>query len=167
MQRTNLLMGCALLLFSAFALLWLIPNYTIPAFSKLDIPPAFMPYFACTVIAILSLSLAIRSYLAGRRNQQVDESNNSEFHGEVTGFRRDELINFLIWSAFSILAVVGLDFIGFHVTAALMLAAAMFYTGCRNFFLIGAVSVISPILLSLIVWQAFTVRLPPGQFSPF
>ncbi len=153
-------MGCALFSLALFGLLWLIPNNTSPAQSELDIAPGLIPALASLVILVLGLFLAIHSYLAQRKGHESDEMDHDEFQGEVTGLGWRELTNLLLWTAFSVAGILGFKYVGFHVTAGLMLAGAMVYAGCRRIVTVAITAVVSPLVISQIVWHAFTIRLP-------
>ena len=160
MQKTNIYAACILLCLSLFSFFWLIPNFTKPAQSALDIPASFMPKVACALIIILTISMLLRAYVSWKKGLSHDENDNDELRGEITGIGKQEAINIAIWSGFSIVALLGLNFLGFYITVPVLLAAAMLYTGCRKPLLIGIVSLLAPILVGQLVWHAFTISMP-------
>ena len=160
MQRSDIVIGCALLALAAFALLWLIPAYTVPVTSPIDIQASFIPALSCWVVLVLAAALVLRGALALRRGGEAAADDGEEFRGEVTGLGRREAGNLLIWALFSLAALFGLRHLGFLVTAPLLLAAALYYAGCRDRILIAGLSLLSPVVISQIVWHAFTVSLP-------
>lgn len=160
MQKTNFYSACILLIIAITGLLWVIPAYTKPVQSQLDIAPSFMPSLACGVIGLLALSLAIQSLIGWKKNNDQSEAYHEEFSDEATGIGKQQAKNILLWTLFSLAAMWGLSYVGFYITAPVILCCAMIYASCRNPLVIGVVSITAPLLIGQIVWYAFSLSMP-------
>ena len=157
MRVTNLVAGAVLGIGSAVALFWLIPNYTVPAQSALDLAPSFMPSVAMWVCLLLA-GLLIKSGLPFGRHDQIH--SDEEFGDEATGLGIRTLANFGLWVATSVVVMVLLQTLGFIVAGVSFLVAAMLYTRLQNYWLLALIAVGMPVALYWIVWFAFTIELP-------
>lgn len=132
---------------AAYALIRLIPENTQPAMSEHDVAPGFFPSLAAFTVLALSLGLLAHRVLRRPKNPTM-------LSGRVV------LVEAAIWSGLSAAVIAGLSWLGFLPTAITLIALGMLAAGCRNWILLGAVSVLFPLIVSFGAWSLFTVELP-------
>jgi len=129
------------------ALVWLIPNYIVAGAGEYDIGPTFFPKLTAWVVLTLSLSLvAIKIF--GHKVSTVGRSGKST------------VFEIIVWSVISALVLIGINKIGFLITASLLIVFGAIVSGNRVWWLIAALAVIFPLLVNQLVWVVFTVDLP-------
>jgi len=157
MQATNLVAGVVLGIGAAGALFWLIPNYTAPPQSPLDLAPGFMPSVAMWVCLLLA-ALLIKSGLPFGRHDQVHA--DEEFGDEASGVGIATIANFGLWVATAVVLMLLMQTLGFLVAAISFLVAAMVYMRLQVYWLLATIAVGIPVALYWIIWFAFTIELP-------
>lgn len=141
------MVGVVLAASAAYALIWLIPENTQPAMSEHDAAPGLFPSLAVAVVLVLSLALVVHRTV--RRPENRAMLSGSVVLGETA-----------IWCALAIAVVAGLSWVGFLPTAIALIAIGMLAAGCRNWILLGAISVLFPLIVNFGAWNLFTVELP-------
>ncbi|MDP6345642.1 MAG: tripartite tricarboxylate transporter TctB family protein [Alphaproteobacteria bacterium] len=157
MRATDLMAGIVLGLAALLALIWLIPNYTAPAQSELDLAPGLIPSVAMWICLLLALLLVRKGLPFGRQGAAHEDE---EFGAEASGIGRHEAVNVGLWALTAIVTMTLLHIAGFIVAGAVMLAAVMFYARQRNYWILVAIAAAMPIALYWLVWFAFTIELP-------
>ena len=157
MRTTNFGSGIVVAALSLVALVWLIPNHTKPAQMATDLPPAFMPSVAVTTCLVLAVLLTV---LNRPRGAVGDEAAHEEFGEEASGMGRAEFVNLALWLGLAALIMTLLQYAGFFVAGAVLLALAMLYVGLRRPVVLVPLVLGVPAALYWIVWFAFTVELP-------
>ena len=147
MAAIDSMVAVVLVAAAAFALLWLIPEHTQPAMSEHDAAPGFFPGVAAATVGVLSLVLLAHRAL---RQPKIPAMLSGRVVAAETA----------IWIGLSAAVVAGLAWLGFLPTAAALVAIGMFAAGCRNWILLGAVSALFPVIVSIGAWHVFTVELP-------
>ena len=141
-------------IFLATISIWLlivtIPKNIGQAAGKNDISPSLFPTLAAWFLLGLSLSL-IAVHLAKLRVQGGGDS------GRNSGWIVTE---FVIWMLTATLLYFGLQTIGFLVVAAFTIALGALTAGYRNYWMIGGLAVVIPLIISQIAWLVFQVQLP-------
>jgi len=141
-------------IFLATISIWLlivtIPKNIGQAAGKNDISPSLFPTLAAWFLLGLSLSL-IAVHVAKLRVQGANGS------GRNSGWIVTE---FVIWMLTATLLYFGLQTIGFLVVAAFTIALGALTAGYRNYWMIGGLAVVIPLIISQIAWLVFQVQLP-------
>ena len=89
MQQTHIWSSVIISLIMLVFLLYLIPNYTSPPDSNLDLSPSFIPSLAVAVALFLSILLGVTAYLT----KNNDEDLHEEFGVEASGIAWLEIKN--------------------------------------------------------------------------
>ena len=137
-------------------LVLIIPHYTYPPDSELDLAPSFIPSLAVVVTLLLAVLLGIMGLLS----HKTDDDLHEEFGEEASGVGLQEFKNFGLWILVSIGAWFGTKFIGFEPTMAMLLAAGLYFAGLRNYRLMVVIAITIPIVLSEGAWYVFVSELP-------
>jgi len=140
-----------------FCIFWLVPNNTVPATSEFDVSPGFVPYIALGTILLYSVILLVHAL---RQPTKEGDESDDEFGAEATGVDARVLANLLILTVVSMLAWLGIKYIGFEPAMTVMIAAIMYYVGVRNWLTIGLTAVFAPIVLSMCAWYFFSTQMP-------
>lgn len=146
-DRADIVTGLLLALLAGSALLWLIPYHTEAPVSRYDIAPGFFPSLAAWAVLVLSVGLIGQRLLRFRHAAGLTGGGNI-------------VIEIVIWSITALLIGLGLNTIGFLITATVLIAAGMYFAGYRNGWLIAAIAMLFPLLIDQAAWQVFTVGLP-------
>jgi len=149
---SGVVIGAIMLVF----LLWIIPNYTYPPDSELDLAPSFIPSLAVTVTLLLSILLVVTALLTKKR----DDGGHEEFGDETTGMGWQEFKNLGLWILVSMGAWFGTVHVGFEPAMTVFLAIGLFYAGLRKYWLLAIIAIATPIILSQFAWHIFTSELP-------
>ena len=149
---SGVIIGSVMLVF----LFWIIPNFTSPPDSKLDLAPSFIPSLAVAVTLFLAILLAIMAFFSSSKNDALHE----EFGEEASGIGLDEFKNLGLWILVSIGAWFGTVHVGFEPAMTVCLALGMFFAGNRNYWLTALIAITTPIILSQLAWYIFTTELP-------
>ena len=134
----------------------IIPHYTYPPDSALDLAPSFIPSLAVVVTLLLAVLLGIMGLLS----RKTDDDLHEEFGEEASGVGLQEFKNLGLWILVSICAWFGTKFIGFEPTMAMLLAAGLYFAGLRNYNLMVVIALTIPIVLSEGAWYVFVSELP-------
>lgn len=145
---TDIVAGAVLTALAAAALLWIVPAHTETGVSGYDVSPAFFPRLGAGVVLALALVLVAT---AARRHLAKDRDGASG---------RRVLVDVLIWSAAAAGTVVGLQYIGFIATSAIVIAGWMLLAGQRRWLTIAAAALLFPFAVDQAAWFFFTVDLP-------
>lgn len=156
MRRTHIWSSVIISLLMLVFLLYLIPNYTSPPDSKLDLKPSFIPSLAVAVTLVLSIIMGVTAFLT----KQSDSDLHEEFGVEASGIGWLELKNICLWSMLSGGAWYGTTYIGFEPAMAVCLAIGLIFCGLRNYWLTALIAILTPIILSQLAWFVFTAELP-------
>ena len=157
MRTTHLVSGVLMAALSLFCLLWLIPNHTLPPQSDLDLAPSFLPNIAmvtCLLTAVLLIAQAWRA------PKNAATELHDEFGEEATGGDRGVMFNVITWWVAAALAGYLMSTIGFEVAMALLLAFGLRTLGVRSWPMLIALSLVTPMLLSLGTWYLLGVQVP-------
>ena len=137
-------------------LLVIIPYYTYPPDSDLDLAPSFIPSLAVVVTLLLAILLGVMGLLS----RKTDDDLHEEFGEEASGIGLPEFKNLGLWILISLCAWFGTNYIGFEPTMTICLALGLFFAGVRNYWLTAVISIATPIILSQFAWHIFTSELP-------
>ncbi|WP_282607239.1 tripartite tricarboxylate transporter TctB family protein [Pelagibius sp. Alg239-R121] len=139
--------GLFLVAVSVFALLWLIPQNTLPSASEHDISPDFFPSLAAWTVLLLSLLFVVIRLRRFRRLAKAERS--------LVVF-----VEVVVWAVAGGITVLGLSTVGFLATAAILTAVWMFIGGSRTWWHLLLLATLFPLAVEQIAWIVFTVRLP-------
>ncbi len=158
MRITDLIAAAILITLSLVCLVWLIPSFTAPPESALDLRPSFMPNLAMGSIFLLA---GLMFYLSLKK-QEIGEQplDDEEFGGEASGFGVTELVYLATWVFASMVIMVSMKFFGYQIIASLFLISMMFYCGQRRLLILALVGVGMPVLIWQITWHTFSIQLP-------
>lgn len=156
MRQTHIWSSVIISLTMLVFILYLIPNYTSPPDSALDLSPSFIPSLAVTVALLLSILLGVTAFLTKKN----DEGLHEEFGVEASGIGWLEIKNLCLWIIFSAGAWYGTTYIGFEPTMTVCLAIGLIFCGLRTHWLTALIAVLTPIILSQGAWLVFTSELP-------
>ena len=156
MRQTHIWSGVVIGLVMLAFLYPIIPNYTSPPDSELDLAPSFIPSLAATVTMLLAILLTITALLS----RKSDDDLHEEFGEEASGMAWPEFKNLGLWILVSIGAWLGTVHIGFEPTMTVFLAAGLYFAGLRNYWLLATIAIVTPIVLSQGAWHVFTTELP-------
>ena len=137
-------------------LFWIIPNFTSPPDSELDLAPSFIPSLAVTVTLLLAILLAVTAFFSSSTNDALHE----EFGEEASGIGLAEFKNLGLWTLVSIGAWFGTVHVGFEPALTVCLALGLVFSGMRNYWLTALIAIATPIILSQLAWYIFTTELP-------
>ena len=137
-------------------LLYVIPNYTSPPDSNLDLSPSFIPSLAVAVVLFLSILLGITTLFT----KDIVGGLHEEFGVEATGIGWLEIKNLGLWLVLSAVAWFGTTYIGFEPTMTVCLATGLIFCGLRSHWLTAVIAVLTPIILAQGAWFVFTTELP-------
>ena len=158
MARVNIITGCVLILFSLFAILWLIPAYTVVQDDvRAALSPRLFPYITATSLLILSTILLITNLLKLRRPDNLVPEESEE--NEVLGFGVNEGVNCLVLAAGAGIYMLLLKHTGFVIASSLMIAVSMYISHNRGIVL-PLVALGFPWTMKLFFWYALEVPLP-------
>ncbi len=157
MRTTNLVSSIVVAVGSVLLLAWLIPGYTAPAQSPLDIPPARLPSIAIWTCLITAVIMGIGAF---RAKAGDGHSDDEEFGDTATGIGGEELIRIAILIALVAAIAVAMPLAGFEITMGVLLVAMMVFLRQRSYAVLLAVALIVPVGLSQLIWHVFTVELP-------
>lgn len=158
MARVNIITGCVLILFSLFAILWLIPAYTVVQDDvRAALSPRLFPYITATSLLILSAILLITNLLKLRRPGNLVPEESEE--NEVLGFGVKEGVNCLVLAAGAGIYMLLLKHTGFVIASSLMIAVSMYISHNRGIVL-PLVALGFPWAMKLFFWYALEVPLP-------
>ncbi len=139
--------GIVLAAISIFALVWLFPNYIVPATGENDIGPEFFPKLAAWAVLGLSILLV---------TSQIMRFNRSD-----TGIAgRTILFEIAAWMAISVVTLLGILKIGLFIISPLIIILGAVLCGYRKWWIIVVLAVIFPVVLEQAAWLVFTVDLP-------
>ena len=155
MRQTHIWSGVVISAIMLVFLFYIIPNYTSPADSALDLAPSFIPSLAVTVTLLLAILLVVTA-LFTRKADELHE----EFGEEASGMGWQEFKNLGLWAIVSVCAWLGTVHIGFEPAMTVVLAAGLIYAGLRNYWLTAIIAIATPIILSQFAWHVFTSELP-------
>lgn len=156
MRQTHIWSSLIISLIMLVFLFYIIPNYTSPPDSALDLSPNFIPKLAVSVTLLLSIFLGVSALLT----HKSDEDLHEEFGEESSGIGWLEIKNVFLWSVLSIGAWYGTDNIGFEPTMTVCLTIGLIFSGVRNYWLTALIAIVMPIVLSQVAWYVFTTELP-------
>ena len=156
MQKTHIGSSVVISLIMLVFLLYLIPNYTSPPDSNLDLSPSFIPSLAVVVVLFLSIFLGVTTFLTKNNVGDLHE----EFGVEASGIGWLEIKNLGLWVVLSTVAWFGTTYIGFEPTMTVCLAIGLIFCGLRSHWLTALIAVLTPIILSQGAWLVFTTELP-------
>jgi len=157
LRTTNLVSSIVVAVGSVLLLAWLIPTYTAPAQSPLDIPPARLPSIAIWTCLITAMIMGIGAFRAKAGGGHTDDE---EFGDTATGIGADELVRIAILIVLVAVIAVAMPLAGFEITMGILLVAMMVFLRQRNYAILAAVAVIVPVGLAQLIWHVFTVELP-------
>jgi len=155
-RTTDRVASIIVLLGSVALLAWIIPTYTAPPQSPLDIPPDRLPSIAIWTCLVMAAMLGLGTL----RTATDADAEDEEFGATATGLGRTELGHIASLSMVAIAVIVIMPLLGFEITMGAVLLAAMLFLGQRNIALLAAAVVIVPVGLSQIAWHVFTVEFP-------
>ena len=156
MRKTHIGSSVVISLIMLVFLLYLIPNYTSPPDSNLDLSPSFIPSLAVVVVLFLSIFLGVTTFLTKNNVGDLHE----EFGVEASGIGWLEIKNLGLWVVLSAVAWFGTTYIGFEPTMTVCLAIGLIFCGLRSHWLTALIAVLTPIILSQGAWLVFTTELP-------
>lgn len=139
--------GLVLVAGSVFALLWLIPENTLPSASEHDISPALFPTLAAWAV------LALSAVLIGTRLSRLRAAARAE-----PGF--SVVLEIAVWTVIGGITMLGLSTVGFVATAALVIAFWMVFGGCKTWWRVLLIAIVFPLTVEQLAWIVFTVQLP-------
>jgi len=161
MRKTHIGTALVLIPLCLFCIFWLVPNNTVPATSEFDVSPGFVPYIALWTMLVYSAILLLNEWRKSVSNlEELDE----EFGAEATGVDLQVLKNLVILIVVSVLAWLGIKYLGFEPSMMLLIAATMYYVGVRNWLSIGLTSILAPIVLSMCAWLFFSTQMPAPEY---
>ena len=141
-------------IFLATVSIWLlivtIPKNIGQAAGKNDISPSLFPTLAAWFLLGLSLSL-ITVHVVKLRSPGGNGSDQNI--GWIA-------MEFIVWMLTATLLYFGLQTIGFLVVAAVTIALGALAAGYRNYWMIGSLAVVIPLIMSQTAWLVFQVQLP-------
>ena len=164
MRQTHIYSGLLIAIISLIFLFYIIPNHTAPAQSELDLAPSLVPSIA---VGICLFMAAIMVFSALTASESEAEELDDEFGAEATGADLDVMLNTLSWTIASIVAWLIMDYVGFEAAMALFMCVTMVFVGVRNKLTIALTSILTPVLMSLAVFNLFDTELPIGRFEDF
>ncbi len=156
MQKTHVWSSVVISLIMLVFLFYVIPNYTSPPDSNLDLSPSFIPSLAVAVVLFLSILLGVTTLLT----KDIVGDLHEEFGVEATGIGWLEIKNLGLWVVLSAVAWFGTTYIGFEPTMTVCLAIGLIFCGLRSHWLTALISVLTPIILAQGAWFVFTTELP-------
>lgn len=143
----DILVGLILIAISLLALFWLIPVHTEGVSSQNDLPPAFFPSAAATVVLVLATALIGHRLI--RRPDVPRTLPGSQI-----------LLEIGIWSTIALFAVLALPVIGFLPVSALLILAGGWAAHYRRWRVLVPLAILFPAVVDFSAWQIFTVALP-------
>lgn len=164
MNKSELWIAGVLIFFSLTCLVWVIPNYTSPPQSELDVRPSFIPNVAVGTMLFLSVIILFKSF-KHRKSNQEPEVENEEFGAEASGIGMEELANLALWAISSAIVVFLIGILGYIIVSSLFMVGLMLYAGQRSPIILILISVVTPILIWQITWHAFSIQLPVPHFN--
>ena len=156
MRKTHIGSSVVISVIMLVFLLYLIPNYTSPPDSNLDLSPSFIPSLAVVVVLLLSIFLGVTTFLTKNNVGDLHE----EFGVEASGIGWLEIKNLGLWVVLSAVAWFGTNYLGFEPTMTVCLAIGLVFCGLRSHWLTALIAVLTPIILSQGAWLVFTTELP-------
>ncbi len=149
-RRTDRWIGVGVLLFATLLYFVIIPREVESAGRSLGLQPSFMPNLIAFFLGFVGLALMI----VNPQEQEEDEGSGASL---------------LPLSAIITLGVLFLypfaaEWLGYLVSSAGILAFFFFFFGCRNFLLLGALSLGVPLGLYWFFAKVMLVMLPRGMF---
>ena len=144
-------------LVSVWCLLWFIPNNTEPPQSHLDLAPSLIPMVAMSTCLVTSIMLIIAAW---RAPKSADNPDDDEFGVEATGATADVMVNFSLWIFAAAVSWLLMAYVGFEPAMAVFLSATMYFVGVRQHWVVAVVAVVTPIVLSQLVWYLFSTEMP-------
>lgn len=145
--RTEIAAAFVLIAAALFAIFWLIPNNTEPARSELDISPAFFPMLAAGLVLMLSLTMVVV-----RLTRTI--AANVALSGPAI------LAELAIWCGAALAIWLALPAIEFIPTSIAIVILGGVATGYRNWWVLGTLAILFPIIVDFGAWHVFTVDLP-------
>lgn len=162
-QRSEVIVGLVVVLAAGLGIFWLIPTQiTVSATGLNDLSPSLVPQISLGLCLLLGIGLILHARFAHARSDAIERIDLDET-GEITEQPRYTLglaFDLAIWATSSVAVMVLLPQVGFIVTAILLLAGWLVFTGVRSPAVIVGVSLILPVVLDRLSWYALTVKLP-------
>ena len=143
--------GLILAAISIVTLAWIIPANVNSSVAENDVSPAFFPNLAMWLLLGLSLSLVI-SRIVQTRNFGHAVTTSTSWKPIVS--------QAFIWHVVGTLAFLGLANIGFLATSSILVILGGLACHFRNWWLLGGLAIIFPIVVVQISWIVFEVNLP-------
>ena len=159
MRNTHIYSGVLLSIASLWCIFWFIPENTVPAQSELDLSPALVPTISVAAILVTAVIMLIHA-IRQERDTAGGSALDDEFGLEATGINVHVIGNAALWGLVATISWVIMDQVGFEPAMTLFLLGAMVFIGERRWWVIIATSVLTPIVLSQIVFLFFTTQLP-------
>lgn len=157
LRTTNLVSSIIVVLGSILLLVWIIPTFTAPAQSPLDIPPARLPSIAVWTCLITAVIMGIAAWRSNGRDGQGDDE---EFGDTAIGIGAEELLRIAILASLVVAVAVAMPLAGFEITMGTLLLAMMVFLRQRSYAMLAAVALIVPVGLAQLIWYVFSVEFP-------
>lgn len=155
MQKSNLIAGLILLIFSGWMLAYAIPNHT-GAGMGFGLEPNGLPKVISTIILVLA---AIQSF-TGARNLIQNKKNNIE-DNEV-GVTRSLGLFAILLAGLMGLTVLLMKYAGFLIAGISFMVLIQLICGQRNWIKLGLLAIGTPLFLKLAFWHGMGIILPTG-----
>ncbi len=143
----NITAGLFLAAAAIGALVWLVPHNTLPSGAEHDIQPRFFPSLAAWVVLVLSATLV-----------GINCRRRSEVHTGLKG--STILLELAVWAVVGMVTMFALTKTGFLFVAPILICGGMMFARYRNWWAIGPLSILLPLLIDQAAWVFFTVDLP-------
>jgi hypothetical protein len=161
-RSTHIYSGIVISLVSLWCLIWFIPNSTSPAESELDLAPALVPSIAVGVCLLTALIMLISAL---RASPSAAEIMDEEFGAEASGADRQVMLNMALWVSVSVVSWLLMEYVCFELSMTLFLIVTMLFVGMRSAWTIALIALITPFMLSLLVFHLFDTELPGGLMA--
>lgn len=140
--------GLFLVALALATLYWLIPTQIDTTVGEYDLSPAFFPRLAARVVLVLAVGLVVLGIVRHRSN------------GPDSGDGPRIIAEALVWIVVSVVIMLGLAKVGFVATSMVLIGAAAWFAGRRDWLRVGLVAILFPLLANFAAWRVFTVQLP-------
>ncbi len=154
MRRSDLISG-SLTILAGLLMIFVVVPVQINSSSDYGLDPAFFP------LLLLWLVVVMGALLVASRIPQSADSPDSE-----PVLDRWNWLFIVGASAFLLVGFVAIEWLGFVVAGVIMVALLMFVIELRrlNWFEVIGVSLLSPFVISYLLYHLFSVQLPAGAF---
>ncbi len=157
MRRLDLISSLIIVGLAGFALIWLIPNHVPTRHDPGDLPPNLMPLLSAGALGLAGLLLGISAWRKKEKDFDAAKMNEA---AETMGFGLTELKNLGVILAASGVYWLIMKYAGFEVASAILIAAGMWFGGLRKIWLMAALAIVVPVLVSKIAWYTLNIKLP-------